>query len=286
MPDMINQSPQDTLLSKATIRWALSKTALVTQTPTSWIYKAQRDDGKLAALKLIRPGTGLDERRSGALLEWYRGQSAVAVYAYDSEAILMEWVEGTTLAGPARNGRDQEATIAICKIVADLHEPRPNPPDILLPLRDYFQPLFDTDVRQWPHTARDLYARAVGIAMSIFDRPTASVPLHGDLHHDNIVMADRGWVALDPKGLRGDPVYDVANIFLNPWGEAKLCADSARIVAVTEIIGQRLGFPKKRILAYAAAHAALSACFAIEDGFPINWQLAVLPNLLAAYDGA
>nr|WP_272954702.1 aminoglycoside phosphotransferase family protein [Kribbella sandramycini] len=40
-------------------------------------------------------------------------------------------------------------------------------------------------------------------------RVQPEVVIHGDLHHRNILRADREpWLAVDPKGLIGDPAYD------------------------------------------------------------------------------
>ncbi|OYX00148.1 MAG: hypothetical protein B7Z15_20540, partial [Rhizobiales bacterium 32-66-8] len=130
------------------------------------------------------------------------------------------------------------------------------------------------------------HARASGIALKLFDRPTAAVPLHGDLHHDNIMSSDRGWLAIDPKGLIGDPAYDVANVFINPKGAAHLATDPRRIAARADILAERLNYSRKRILGWAAAHAALSACWLLADKSAITHQLACLPHLLSMYDQA
>ena len=137
-----------------------------------------------------------------------------------------------------------------------------------------------------PHTARDLYARASGIALRLFDKPSAQVPLHGDLHHDNIISSGRGWLAIDPVGLMGDPAYEVAPAFISPAGAEKLAADPRRIAALTDTLASRLELNRKRVLGWAAAHAALSACLNLDQGKPITVQLACLPNLLSAYDQA
>src|SRR5690606_32629292 len=129
-----------------------------------------------------------------------------------------------------------------------------------------------------------LYARSAGIALKLFDKPSAQLPLHGDLHHDNIMSSDRGWLAIDPKGLIGDPAYETANVFINPERGTEIAADPKRIAARADILSQRLGYTRKRILGWAAAHAALSACWDIEDGNAITVQLACLPQLLSAYD--
>ena len=63
-------------------------------------------------------------------------------------------------------------------------------------------------------------------------------------------------------------------------------ADPRRIAARADILSQRLAYPRKRMLGWAAAHAALSACWDLADGTPITGLLACLPNLLSAYDQA
>jgi streptomycin 6-kinase len=283
---MMNQSPIETALSRALIRWSLTKATPVVETPRSWIFRAEQNGRNLAALKILKPIVAEEEGRGSRLLQWYAGDGAATVFDIHGDTIFMEWLDGGTLGDPVRAGRDDEGAIAIATVVANLHRPRDGVPDDLQALRDRFQTLFDTDVRSWPYTARDLYARASGIALKLFDRPTALIPLHGDLHHDNILSSDRGWLAIDPKGLLGDPAYDVANVFLNPMGAINIAADPRRIAARADILSERLGYPRKRILGWAAAHAALSACWNLATGDPITAELATLPLLLSAYDQA
>lgn len=282
----MNQSPVETALSRALIRWSLTKSTPVAETRTSWIFRVEQNGRNFAALKILKPASAMDERRGSMLLNWYGGEGAATVFDTHGDTLFMEWLDGGTLGDPVRAGKDDEATIAIATLVANLHRPRADAPEILLPLREHFQALFDTDVRAWPHTARDLYARASGIALKLFDRPSAQIPLHGDLHHDNILSSDRGWLAIDPKGLLGDPSYELANVFINPERADHIAADPRRIATRADILSERLNYPRKRILGWAAAHAALSACWDLADERPITGQLACLPHLLSAYDQA
>jgi streptomycin 6-kinase len=283
---MMNQSPAETALSRAMIRWSLTKSTPVAETDTSWIFRVEQNGRNFAALKILKPLAAVEESRGAQLMNWYGGEGAATIFDIHGNTIFMEWLDGGTLGDAVRAGHDDEGTIAIATVVANLHRPREGAPEGLEPLRDHFQPLFDTDVRAWPHTARDLYARASGIALKLFDRPSAQIPLHGDMHHDNVLSSDRGWLAIDPKGLIGDPAYDVANVFINPKGAGKIAADPRRIAARADIFAERLNYPRKRILGWAAAHAALSACWLLEEESSITHQLAVLPNLLSAYDQA
>ena len=282
----MNQSPAETALSRAMIRWSLTKSTPVAETATSWIFRVEQNGRNFAALKILKPLGAKDERRGSMLLNWYGGEGAATVFDMHGDTIFLEWLDGGTLGDPVRAGKDDEGTIAIATVVASLHRPRGDAPEGMVPLREWFRPLFDTDVRAWPHTARDLYARASGIALTLFDRPSAQIPLHGDLHHDNILSSDRGWLAIDPKGLVGDPAYELANVFINPKGAGHLAADPRRIAARADILADRLAYPRKRILGWAVAHAALSACWLLAEEGSIVHQLACLPNLLSAYDQA
>lgn len=283
---MMNQSPVETALSRALIRWSLTKATPIAETPTSWIFRVEQNGRNFAVLKILKAGKGDGEQRGGALMNWYGGEGAATVFDSHGNTLFIEWLDGIPLGDAVRQGRDEEATIALATIVSHLHRPRTGAPADLLPLRDHFAPLFAINIREWPHTARDLFARATGVALRLFDRPSAQIPLHGDLHHDNIISSTRGWLAIDPRALLGDPAYEVANALNNPVGAETLVKDPRRIAAMSELLSQRLGFSRKRVLGWAACHAALSACWSIEDGHPITDQLAMLPLLLSAYDQA
>lgn len=281
---MMNQSPVETALSRAMIRWSLTKSTPVAETPRSWIFRVEQSGRKLAALKIVKPEAAEDEGRAARLMRWWSGDGAATVFDIHGDTIFMEWLDGKTLGEPAREGMDGEATAAFCTVVANLHRPRLDPPADLPGLREHFKPLFDTDVRDWPHTSRDLYARCAGIALKLFDKPMPEIPLHGDLHHDNILSSDRGWLAIDPKGLLGDPHYELANAFRHPAGAPKLVHDQRRIAVLADTFSIRLGLQRKRILGFAAAHAGLVVCLDLAARRSVTSDLALLPMLLSAYD--
>lgn len=286
MGTTIGTSPSETILNRATIRWSLTKPVAIAETGEAWVYRVQRDDNSLAALHIYKRDGSARADRVGRLLDWYRGDGAIRHLGTSENCILTEWCDGKSLREPSVAGKDSQAIGAIANLVGMLHVTRPDVPETLVPLRDHLAEFFDADVRMWPDTARDLYARSVGIAYATFDKPSAEVPLHGAVYHDRIVLAERGWVARTPIGLIGDPAYDLAPSFMHPSGEVKLAADPVRINAMADAFANKLELKRKRILAFAAIYVADSACRALAQGETINWHLAVLPNLLAVYDGA
>jgi streptomycin 6-kinase len=55
--------------------------------------------------------------------------------------------------------------------------------------------------------ARELYARL---------EKRDDTLVHGDFHHHNVLSSGRGWLAIDPKPMLGEPEYDVASFLWNP----------------------------------------------------------------------
>ena len=273
-------------LTLALDRWSLSRPRPVADTATSRVYRVARADGSPAALKILKPH-GADEILGAGLLAWYGGDGAARIFDCDAGTILMEWLDGALLGDRVRTGCDAEASAILGDVVMRLHAPRRQPPPTgLLPLRQSFAPLLDGGSDAFPASHRDLATRCVVHACALFDTAPPSIPLHGDLHHDNVLARRRGWLAVDPKGLIGDPAYEVANVFLNPPGATALVADAARIDRLADHFHARLGFDRGRLLAWAAAHVALSACWHHATGGDFSFSLKMLPLLVNAADRA
>lgn len=265
-------------------RWKLSDPIAIAETPTSWIFKVKRKKNGFAALKLLRPEAGAEERYGGDMLDWYAGQGAARVYALSHDAQLIEWLDGNSLSHLVHEGKDATATDIICQIITQLHAQRNMPPPSKLPqLAQRFDDLFGADKARWPLASRDMLIRAQIVARSLLASEEETIPLHGNLHHDNILFSPRSWVAIDPKGVIGDPAYEVAHCFMYPRDASDVCASTERITRLADSFAQRLGFDRARMLGFAVAQTALSACWDIASQNPIKHQLAILPRLIAAH---
>jgi streptomycin 6-kinase len=61
----------------------------------------------------------------------------------------------------------------------------------------------------------------------VADPASVGVIIHGDLHHHNVLAADREpWLVIDPKPMSGDPHYEPAPMLWNRWDE--IVAGNAR----------------------------------------------------------
>ncbi|MBS1728555.1 MAG: hypothetical protein JST51_17700 [Armatimonadetes bacterium] len=54
------------------------------------------------------------------------------------------------------------------------------------------------------------------LVVHLLETTEREVPLHGDLHHENILRHGDGWMVIDAKGLVGDPAIEAAAFVCNP----------------------------------------------------------------------
>jgi streptomycin 6-kinase len=83
-----------------------------------------------------------------------------------------------------------------------------------------------------------------------------------------------------------EPAYDLSNAFRNPNGDVTVPAEPARTERRADAFSTRLGYDRKRLLGWAAAHSALTISWDLPAGNAIDWDLTVLPNLVRAYEQA
>jgi streptomycin 6-kinase len=180
----------------------------------------------------------------------------------EGDALLMERATGdASLAAMAHGGRDDEASRILCEVAARLHAPRPRPPRTLVPLARWFAALAPAAARHG-----GVLARADAAARALLGAPRDVVVLHGDLHHGNVVDAgnERGWLAIDPKGLVGERGYEFANVFCNP--DRATATAEGRLARQAHVIAQAAGLERVRLLEWVLAYAGLSAAWSLEDG--------------------
>ncbi|NOK06355.1 MULTISPECIES: aminoglycoside phosphotransferase family protein [Myxococcus] len=215
---------------------------------------------------MLRVSTEPEEKLGGVLMSWWGGDVAARVLAQADDALLLERAQGgRSLAEIARCGRDDEATRIICDTLAALHAPRPKPLPELTPLFVLFR-----DLEPAAATHGGLLSQSARVAHSLLASPQEVGVLHGDMHHDNILdFGARGWLAIDPKGLLGERGFDYANLFCNPDVGApthQVATVPGRFAKRLEIVVERSGLSRRRILQWILAWTGLSAAWFIGDG--------------------
>jgi len=256
----------DALLAVWRERWALTPDGDPFVTPSSALQPVRRD-GRPAFLKCAL----VDEEAAGAhVLRWWSGEGAAEVLEFgdDGRAVLLERAEGPrSLIDLARSGPagDDDATRILCRAGHHLHAAGAGArPAGLHPLDEWFRELFEQAADR-PDDHDGLYPAAAAEARALLAHPTADVVLHGDLHHGNVLdFGERGWLAIDPKPLHGDPAFDLLNILCNP--DAAIALRPGRLERTAGVIAAESGVDERTLLRWALAWTGLSAAWSERGG--------------------
>jgi streptomycin 6-kinase len=241
--------------------WGLEPDGAPFRTPYAgaWLLPV-RQGGRAAMLKVSRMP---EEQRGARLMAWWAGDGAAEVLAHDGDALLLERLEGRrSLAAMARSGQDDEASRILCGVGDRLHAKRAAPPPAdLLPLDRWLRAL--PAAAQNHGTAVNAAAGLLGDLLALDEEPCV---LHGDLHHENVLDGgDRGWLAIDPKGITGPRAYDYANILCNPGPELPLAP--GRLDRQLGVVAEAARLEPTRLLQWLLVHAAVAGVWCVQDGF-------------------
>ena len=200
------------------------------------------------------------------------GPAVVRLIAVENGSLVLERVDpGTT----ALSVPDDTATAAIAEALLALWVAPPD--DCRLPtIEDECQALYDRDAVA-PLPAELVRAAREALDSLLSDAPEPCV-LHGDLHHENLLWSDaRGWVAIDPHGVVGDPAYDVGPLLINPWTPAAAALLPTRL----PILSEKLDLPLLRLMRWGLVRAVLAEAWKVQgSGSPNGSALRVAAALV------
>lgn len=248
-------------VAQALAAWRLALDGALVTTRSSWLLPVRRD-GEPCMLKVARIP---DEAAGYRLMAWWGGEGAARVLAAAQGVLLLERaITGRDLAQMAWAGQDDEACRLLCTTAGQLHAARRAPVPALHPLEAWFQPLLQGA------SGNPVLAPAAAVARDLLAAPRDIRPLHGDLHHENVLdFGARGWLAIDPHGLLGERTFDYANIFTNPDlsdPRRPLATLPGRLERRLEVVTGESGLEPARLLHWIVAWTGLSAAWFLGDG--------------------
>ena len=255
------------ILARFRQEWSLELGPPFPRLSYNYAAPALRADGTQAVIKVGYPGREfLTEAHA---LQFYGGRGAVRLLEANLEegVLLLERLTPGTMLLEVED--DQEAMTIASSVMRELwqpapaHHPFPTVADWargLIRLREEF------GGATGPFPAR-LVEEAEQLFGGLLATQAEPVVLHGDLHHFNILKAEREpWLAIDPKGVVGEPAYEVGALLRNPIPEMRMWPNLDRILARRiDQLSEELGFSRERIRDWAVAQAVLSAWWTYED---------------------
>lgn len=211
-----------------------------------WVAPVRRADGSDAVLKVECPGHHNPSAAKG--LQHWAGRGAARLFDSDesNQVLLLERCV------PGTNGDELDvatATEAVASVLAELHAVEPPAAGDFEPLETMVERSRET-MWEWferfePSIDRGVVAHADELFTSLTSSSTDTVLLHGDLGPSNVVLSERGWLAIDPYPVAGDRAFDVGH-------DLSRCdlRDAREHVAV---FADRLGLDARRIAGWAFA---------------------------------
>lgn len=245
-------------------RWDLTFEAVVSNLSYNYVAKVTDAEGQARILKIGVPN--FDFQNEIRTLQAYSGKGCAQLIKADAKhgAMLLERLDPGTM---LMEEQDEEVVVEQFMKVWKLIR-RPKPTDDLYPTILNWASGFTRYLESEPQDHQRIPSEEVRLAEQYMREITETSAglelLHGDLHHENILYSEQqGWMAIDPKGVVGDPYFDVVQFMVNHlhtkpdpegllrWRVDALCAG--------------LHFDRERLLKAAIALGTLYACWGIED---------------------
>ena len=258
------------LIREASKQWGLTNVQPVSNLSFNFVAFAISRQRESVVLKIGVPNRELTSEM--AALKFFNGDGMCHIMECDEEKsmFLLERLQPGQMLAELED--DNQRTHIAIDVMEKLLKPLESSG---LPLARERAPAFHKFIKlsDWfdgLKKVREEFGGGTGIfPKEIFERVESSLPelfddeqylLHGDFHHYNILSSERGWLAIDPKGVIGPADYEIGPLMLNPWNELM---DRTKFKVQTMnrvgIIRERLGWEREKIIQWALAHAVLSA---------------------------
>lgn len=238
-------------------------------------------DGERAVLKLHTDADADESDFEHLALQHWHGNGTVLLLRADPRrrAMLLERLHPRDLTTIG----DLEA----CEVVADLYG-RIHVPALpqLRTVTSYVE-RWTADLEALPHDVpipRRMREQCLTLARDLVADP-ASVGriIHGDLHHHNVLAADREpWLVIDPKPMSGDPHYEVAPMLWNRWDDIVAGDVRTNLRRRFHTIVDTAGLDEDRARDWVVVRMVHNMSWAVIDGDPDEDYLTMCVAIIKA----
>lgn len=263
------------LIETATQTWELYK--LKPHTHLSYNYVATGYSGAYTEPVILKIGYDKTTiQREAAALTAYQGNGCVKLleHDYDNGALLIEAAVPGMMLKTLFPHDDEAAILRVTQVVKQLHAQPIEHPEQFPTIQDWLstlhKPTSNTELEK--HRLR-----AISISDNVLSTQQAAVLLHGDLHHENLLSSHRhGWLAIDPKGVFGEPAYECGAFIRNHLEQLIKEENPAAVIKHRmELFAQLMHVDYQRIKDWAYVQAVLAACWNIEDNQSPKHELQI-----------
>jgi streptomycin 6-kinase len=271
-----------TLLDRISDQWELHNLQPIPDPSYNYILFATRENGQSVVLKMGVPNPELTSEILA--LEVFSGKSIVRLLEADQAAgaLLLERIL------PGDDLRiiedDQEATRIAAQLMRRIWKPVPAGANF--PSAGEWCQGFQRYLNVYSNQDSPLPYSMVKEAASLAERLLTDSPesylLHGDLHHMNILQcAPNDWRIIDPKGVIGEPAFEVEALLANP---APGLIENPHLPIIQakrlDILEEVLELPRDRMANWGFCRAVLSAIWSVEGGQDGDYGITIAKSII------
>ena len=257
------------ILADCARRWQLTILPPFGNLSFHYVTPAVRADGTAVVIKASSPTGEFAEEAQATRLFAGRGIARLLEVDFEQEVMLLERLLPGMVLAQLVPEEDERATSILTSVMHRLWQPAPAQHTFptVEELFNGFKQLrarFDGGCGPFPP---HLLEEAEILVAELLATAGPPMLLHGDLHHENVLLAGSEWRVIDAKGVVGDPGYEIGLLFYNPMPQVFTLPDLPGILARRlDQLSEELAMDRARIRGWGLAQCILSAWWDIEDG--------------------
>ena len=265
----LNDLPR--IIEEISGNWSLEVNKSFSNLSYNYVAPCVRADGSEAVLKIALPLNNPEIFNESSFLQIADGKCAVKFLNFDKKrrAMLLEKLTPGANLKEICGKNDAKAVEIAIKIMCGLSK-KPPQDSSFRRLEDWFKGIKKANNTKFDNR---FALKAFGFFERLSSASKQKLLIHGDLHHENILSAQREpFLAIDPKGIIGDIGYEIA-VFLNNhmiWlsADKNLCE---KLNDAVRRFSEAFEITPQNLKDWAFAQIVLSAWWTFEEN-GVNWQ--------------
>ena len=257
------------ILRQCCDKWGLTLGQPTEEIKVNYIAYIALGNGAEAVLKVGVPHDDFSAAMEALAIYEGRGINRLIDCDKALNAMLLERLRPGKMLDSVENAHEQSEITA--HILQNLHETPPPSNHTLPHFMDWMRSAF-ADAKSCEDSDRargyiDQIPRVESMMGILMEPDEPQILLHGDLHHWNILSdADRGWMAIDPKGVIGASCLDVGRFINNAMGFGETAAEKRQILfEAVKVFSGVLGENEERMFAGAFCDKIMGSSWSLKQ---------------------
>jgi streptomycin 6-kinase len=259
-------------------QWKLKNLIPVDNMTFNYVVKAITDTNRPVILKISADEKSISDEIQA--LKYFDGRGSVQLIAHNEKyhaLLLQQAVPGITLKS-LYSSRMEYVMDCYIGTMEKLHNRN-------LPRQHNYRHIHDWLTAIDKLTSHDcppyLIKKAIALKKELLASITIEIFLHGDLHHDNILKDEEYWLAIDPKGVVGEPEFEIAAFDFMYVKELANMDDVNNIFeARINLLAQKAQLNPQRIKDWIFVRLILMVAWHVEDNGDPKWAIKLAEKII------